>query len=686
MLACMLPLPSSSPAPPTPMPTTASPFAPSHKRPRGLWKRRREDPDMAARSHALRLRSAQSSPRPSSSSTTLIDDDEDTYDDDDRYSSASSSSKRRRCSGPFDAFADSRPPSPRTRPASVAPLLSHLPYHATHPRPPPPPRLAVVRTLMLDPVSSSVSSLSTHHHHHHKGKQPSTAGYEDWENLKLLYARAQERYDGQYSTAMASIASRSFSSPADDVPQALPLLRAVVRECHRFLIDHPDPSVVYTDPHPPPRTSPGTVTPTDVWAHDVSAALRADPKTRCVTHLQLLSYSLPRRRRPKERPGAFHALFGSTLFFLGNLVAQDPSIPLPDEPTAASDYWLAALDVFQTGENLPALTGGIAGHASGFADLTEDWRMAVTWGRTLICLADEKLTHSLRLAKERATGDYCVLPSASPFSLIEPKWSKDSPFAAIASSRPPVSRRITLYSATAHDVMVLAMDQFSRGIFHMPHVTYPASHNPASSVSLPANSLLASPLLTRQLSPPQLTTAGAPEFSRPRELFTIASEVLGVAERLPDGSQRAYWAGWADSVFTQMEMEAAHGHEAWRAPVTAARGRCWLVMGSAHSEELEAALEAGKVEVLDSADAREARDGLAMAVSFFERAKAAEGAAAAEEEDVKPLLAEALFTLANLTQEENKREELYSRAQAEAGDEYMLDGEADADPDAMELC
>ena len=26
--------------------------------------------------------------------------------------------------------------------------------------------------------------------------------------------------------------------PADDIPEALPLLRAVIRECHRFLIDH----------------------------------------------------------------------------------------------------------------------------------------------------------------------------------------------------------------------------------------------------------------------------------------------------------------------------------------------------------------------------------------------------------------------------------------------------------------
>ncbi|KAH9911990.1 uncharacterized protein B0H18DRAFT_1056967 [Fomitopsis serialis] len=618
MLACIpLPYPraSSSKLPPTPTPPPA-PFAPSHKRPRGLWKGRRDSPDTAAASHAPR--SAQSSPRPSSSSTTLADDDDTAYDDDDRYSASSASSKRRRCSGAFDASTDSRPPSPRPRPASVPPLLADLPYHATHPRLPTLSRLAVVRS-MPDPLSSA----------HRKGKQPSTADYEDWENLKELYARAIDRYD------------------ADDVPQALALLRAVTRECHRFLTVHPDPSVVYADPSPPPRSSPGTVTPTDVWAHDVSAALQCHP-------------------RPTERPAAFHALFGSALFHFGNLVAQDASVPLPDEPKLASDYWLAALDVFQTGENLPALTGAPS-HSSGFADLTEDWRMAVIWGRTLVCLADEKLTHSLRLAKERATGDFCVLPSASPFDLSEPKWPKDSPFASIAACRPPVSRRVTLYSATAHDVMVLAMDQFSRGIFHMPHATSLPSHNTASHHSPPQ---------------PANTHDAHGHFSRPRELFTIASEVLGVAERLPDSAQRAYWASWADSVFTQMRMEAAH--DAWRAPLTAARGRCWLIMGSAHSEELEAALEAGR--------RTEAREGLAMAVAFFERAKGgapgAEGEQGEEAEDVRPLLAEALFTLANLTPDENKREELYSRAQAEAGDEFMVDGDADGDtdPNAMELC
>lgn len=46
-------------------------------------------------------------------------------------------------------------------------------------------------------------------------------------------------------------------------------------------------------------------------------------------------------------------------------------------------------------------------------------------------------------------------------------------------------------------------------------------------------------------------------------------------------------------------------------------------------------------------------------------------------DDCRPLqFAEALFTLANITVDENKREELYSRAQAEAG---SLDIDLDLD-------
>ncbi|KAI0630441.1 hypothetical protein C8Q77DRAFT_1063255 [Trametes polyzona] len=513
-----------------------------------------------------------------------------------------------------------------------------------------------------------------------KGKQVRSADYEDWENLKELFARAAERYD------------------ADDIPEALPLLRAVIRECHRFLMDHPDPSVVYADP-PSHRSSrsPDAITPTEErlnrdWGMDSDSASASASTSPNWSH---------RRRSPAELPTAFHAIFGITLFLLGNLVAQDPSIVLPGEPDAPSTYWLAALDVFETGENLPSRTGG------SNLDTAEDWRMAIVWGRTLVCLADEKVTYNMKRAKEQATAtngsggalvgsDYCYYPSGSSFSMSEPQWPPSSPFHAIAQFRPPVTRRMSLYSASAHDIMVLAMDQFSRGIFHMPHPQYSASHNPsfihtpgASGAPAHSSGYFASALApaSHYASPASTTdSSGSPSsgltFSRPKELFTIASEVLGVAERLSSGTQRHYWASWADSVFNQMKNEA--DMDAWRGPILSARGRCWLVMGSAPVEDMEAALEAGQTEVLHSAEAEDAREGLAMAISFFERAKgqraitlardAAEGASGAGAvDDVSPLLVEALLVLANLTVDENKREELYTRAQAEAGEDLRLD-------------
>jgi hypothetical protein len=105
---------------------------------------------------------------------------------------------------------------------------------------------------------------------------------------------------------------------------------------------------------------------------------------------------------------------------------------------------------------------------------------------------------------------------------------------------------------------------------------------------------------------------GAP--LRPHVLFTLASEVLAVAERLEDAGPRARWAAWADAVFLQMHIEA--DVDAWRAPLGAARGRCWLVMGSARADEMEDALERGQVGVLGSKEAEEARAGLGTGEFF----------------------------------------------------------------------
>lgn len=96
-----------------------------------------------------------------------------------------------------------------------------------------------------------------------------------------------------------------------------------------------------------------------------------------------------------------------------------------------------------------------------------------------------------------------------------------------------------------------------------------------------------------------------------------------------------------------------------RGSVLRARGRCWLVVGSAESEGVEAELEwdgedavlGGQKEdggservakVLASEDAEEARDALEKAMGYFERARAVDDVHMAESEgdveDVGPLV------------------------------------------------
>ncbi|KAI0091423.1 hypothetical protein BDY19DRAFT_858174, partial [Irpex rosettiformis] len=495
---------------------------------------------------------------------------------------------------------------------------------------------------------------------------------EDWENLKALFARASEAYE------------------SDNTTEALPLLRAVIRECHRFMREHPDPSLVYAYhySHSDSRETreeedPMVPLPGAVLSGSEDRSLRGwTPEGSTTASLYSGSHS------HSHPPTAFHAIFGTALFYMGTLIAQDPKWALPDEPNTGVTYWLAALDVFETGESLPAVVGGRR-------DKEEDWRMAVVWGRTLVALAEERLRRDEGVSGSengKRASQSPPPPSTrgeegrggvySPFAITEPRWPPTSPFHAIASSRPPVTRRMSLMNATAHDVMVLAMDQFSRGIFRMPHPSYHCEHGvdiPGSGSSLWGGLPLPSPPSSSPTTANTFTStthsfqdSPTHTFSRPKELYTIATSLLSVAEHLSSPHSREYWATQADSIFCQMKMEADVSE--WRGIVNMGRGRCWLVVGEARAEGMEVMLEKGEVEVLGSEEAEVAREGLAMAVTFFERAK---GSATAnpdfDEEDLSPLLAEALLTLANLTVDENTREELYARAQAEGGDCVQLE-------------
>ncbi|KAG5652730.1 hypothetical protein H0H81_003929 [Sphagnurus paluster] len=537
-----------------------------HKRdrPRGLWKARVMAPRFSAHYRQERKPTGDSTDDDSNSddglgpSSKRLRSDDDTDDDDDEDHHVYYWDYSRRCS----------------------------PY---------PDRLSSWETLKktMDTSSTAVPSYLA------ESAIKESCDYEDWEDLKELFAKAADQYEN------------------NDASEALPILRGVIHECHRFLIFYEDPSEVYLNP----------------------SQAAAPRKCKCV-----------------ELPTAFYVILGTTLFLFGNLIAQEPSLALDGEPAAPVPYWLAAIDVFETGENLPARTNGL-----GNCDIPEDWRMAVVWGRTLICLTDEIVNRSR--TPTSSTSAPCV---------DNPAWPPDSPFAAIAARRPPLTYRISLADVSTHELLVLAMDQFSRGIFHMPH---PLHMHPPVVPPTPAFSSSAFLVPPPAPAPPAqiLLLAQEPTFSRAKELFTIASEVLLLAEKLPEPAERATWAAWADSVFTQMRMEA--DMDAWRTQITRARGRCWLAVGSARIEELEAALERGELDLLHGEDAKEAREGLGKAVEFFERARgsATGGAEGPEEEsELGRLLAEALLTLGNLEPDEEKREEFYRRALLEGGEDYFM--------------
>ncbi|KAJ7230532.1 hypothetical protein GGX14DRAFT_583716 [Mycena pura] len=406
---------------------------------------------------------------------------------------------------------------------------------------------------------------------------------EDWEDLKELFSRATEQYE------------------CDKVSECLQLLRGVIRHAHRFLLLYQDPSMLYAEPR---GKKPG------------------------LSSLSPSSHKPRKKCTCKESPTAFHAILGTTLFLFGNLVAQDASFALADEPSTFATYWLAALDVFEIGENLPSRTSGRG------CEAPEDWRMHIIWGRTLLCVADAALT----LQQQQNPSNLVTPP--------EPKWSSPaaSPFAAIAMRRLPVSRRISLASAVPHDLLLLAMDHFSRGIFHMPHTL------PVAAPPLP--------------SPPKRTHSQPSQFDRAAELFTIAREVLALAERLPAPAERMRWALWADSVLNKIPAQAQ------TAVVARARARCWFVASTARVEDIGVAAETrgrGGGGVPDSEEAEDARKGLERAVGYFEIAMSERvdaGGVKEEERDeaLRACFAESLLTLANLTEDEDKREALCLRA------------------------
>jgi len=439
---------------------------------------------------------------------------------------------------------------------------------------------------------------------------------------------------------------------------------------------------------------------------------------------------------------------GSTLFFFGNLIAACPHLALSDESSIPVPYWIAALDVFEGGENLPSRFDGYIANTYKMSDLPddytppprEDWRMGVMWGRTLVALATEMVDRYRRdppppppvtfLSPFPTNTDY--LKTGTIWD-DEPRWPRDSLFGLINARRPPITRQMLLVNVKPHGLLQIAADHLYRGIFHMPH---------SSSTS------------RNMVTPP---------FSRSKSLYEIADEVLLLAEKLPDPQERKEWASYASSVFSQILVPRSyriHGKSTATALgsttsvdtndprssipqglLAKARGRACLVIGSTIAEEIEESMDRGSEEaigpLLQSEEAQEARDALLQAVNLFKEARMYviddlpydeqepegedsadilmniddEGEETDDEEDagfgtgtrirgkqrrdlvasearritqaearrsylreaeeekleLSYLLAEALCSLANLTENKEQQEELYRRAETETG-------------------
>lgn len=399
------------------------------------------------------------------------------------------------------------------------------------------------------------------------------------------------------------------------------------------------------------------------------------------------------------------------MFTFGCIIDLDASLALEGEPKAPTPYWLAAIDVFESGESLPIRTSGRVPNS-----MPEDWRMAANWGRTLVKLAAELLKRrkeNPKLREPPAIPDYSnfkVPPPSLPspfrtYTADEPDWPRASLFATISFLRPPFTRRLSLDTLSPDELMAFAEDHLSRAIFYMPH---PRNVVPAR---YPHHPLAPSPMhVSPAASPPPDPAIERSGPDRPQEIYTMASEVLLVAENSETPGGRLRWARWADGVISQVTINPNMKPE----KLLDLRAKCNLTMGTAKMEELMTDWDYPSV--LHTDDAEDGREYLKNAATFFEQAinlieDDIENTGEVEEvekhgmdsdtedEDeggghgtapefvyndkelhrMKSLRSEALIELGNLTADFTSREELYAEAKRVGGRKIVLDDEHSVD-------
>lgn len=297
--------------------------------------------------------------------------------------------------------------------------------------------------------------------------------YGDWLDLNTLFAKAVTLFNDKDNVGR----------------EVITLMRAVVHECHRALCSLSDLLV------------PGGAENSEEQA---TQKMESCPVEGSHPTIQHEAAAAEKERKTNEHLCAVHAILGTAIFIFGKIIDRNASLALQGEPTTALPYWLSALDVFESGYNLPAHTNASYSHK-------ENWLLAVSHSRVLVALIGQFITEE---ENKRSTIELFTRDS---------KWAGNSPLGTIVSMRPPPTQRMVLSLMSSSELMLIATDQFMRGILHMPH------HN----------------------------STEFPHFSRVEELLTIATEVLEVVERLPSSVQRPRWVIWVESILNLIEAEMA---------------------------------------------------------------------------------------------------------------------------------
>lgn len=111
-----------------------------------------------------------------------------------------------------------------------------------------------------------------------------------------------------------------------------------------------------------------------------------------------------------------------------------------------------------------------------------------------------------------------------------------------------------------------ALDTLYHGMLHMPRRRRRQTPPPPNSPFASAKDSLLTISVTADLR--SLSTCA-------KEIYTIGSEVLSVAEQFRLPSERQHWAASADGVFGQVKIEDA---DEWQGPIMKARVRCWTAI------------------------------------------------------------------------------------------------------------